>query len=270
MNHLLSATALVATIALTPAFASANNYGSSELGAHERCKRDEDNRQILGGFAGAVLGGVVGSQVAGRGARTEGSVIAGTLGALAGAGIADKSIDCDPVYPQGQTYPSGSYNGGPTYSGGGYSTGSTYPSPVGTTTYGSTQTYQDRVTVSNHPVYSDPYYGAGAISQGSTYTSGSASYPPSGSNSQYVSQTYSSAPTTTYASVPATTYSTPTTSRVVHSSPRTTSYAPSYSSYSHHNPQFRTVRTYGNYGSRRARRAHVGHYHGRYNCDMHH
>ena len=84
MNHLLSATALVATLAFTPALASANSFNGQT--PHERCKRDEDNRQILGGFAGAALGAVIGSQVAGSGARTEGSVIAGTLGALAGAG----------------------------------------------------------------------------------------------------------------------------------------------------------------------------------------
>jgi len=252
MNHLLSATALVASIALTPAFASANNFGSSELGAHERCKRDEDNRQILGGFAGAALGAVLGSQVAGSGARTEGSVIAGTLGALAGAGIADKTIDCDPVYPHEQTYSGGSYSGGQVYSGGtGYPTNSS----VGSTTYGSTQTYQDRVTVSTHPVYSDPTYGANTVSQGSTYSS-------------VPTTTYASAPTQTY-SAPATQYYTqsqPTQQRIVYASPRTTSYTPRYSSYTHsHDPQFRTVRTYGNYGGRSG-----GHYHGRYNCDMRH
>ena len=257
MNHLLSATALVATLAFSPAIANANNYGN----AHERCKRAEDNRQILGGFAGAVLGGVLGSQIAGSGARTEGSVIAGTIGALAGAGIADKSIDCDPVYPDQQAYsggttysssPSPTYSGGTTYSG-------------GSTTYGGTQTYQDRVTVSNHPVYSDPYYGAGAISQGTTYSAGTTTYPSSGSNSQYVSNTYS-APTTTYAA-PVTTYATPATTYV--SQPRTTHYSPSYSSYSH-DPQFRTVRTTSAYGSSRRARRHSNHYHGRFSCDMRH
>jgi len=34
------------------------------------------------------------------------------------------------------------------------------------------------VTVSNHPVYSDPYYGAGAVSQGTTYNTGTVTYPP--------------------------------------------------------------------------------------------
>ena len=255
MNHLLSATALVATLAFTPAIANANNFGN----AHERCKRDEDNRQILGGFAGAVLGGVVGSQLAGRGARTEGSVIAGTIGALAGAGIADKTIDCDPVYPEQRTYSSGTtYSSSPAYSG-----GTTYSG--GSTTYGGTQNYQDRVTVSNHPVYSDPSYGAGTISQGTPYSAGTTTYSPSGSNSQYVSNTYS-APTTTYAA-PVTTYATPATTYV--SQPRTTHYSPSYSSYSH-DPHFRTVRTTSAYGSSRRARRQNNHYHGRFSCDMRH
>ena len=265
MNHLLSATALVATLAFSPAIANANNYGN----AHERCKRAEDNRQILGGFAGAVLGGVLGSQIAGSGARTEGSVIAGTIGALAGAGIADKSIDCDPVYPDQQAYSSGTtYSSSPSPT---YSSGTSYSG--GSRSYGGTQTYEDRVTVSNHPVYSDPNYGAGAISQGTTYSVGTTSYPSSGSNSQFVSNTYT-APTTTYAA-PVTTYTPPATTyyappETTYVSQPTRAYSPSYSSYSH-DPQFRTVRTTSAYGgsSRRARR-HNNHYHGRYSCDMRH
>jgi len=259
MNHLLSATALVATLAFTPAIANANNFGANP---HEQCKRDEDNRQILGGLAGAVLGGVIGSQVAGSGARTEGSVIAGTIGALAGAGIADKTIDCDPVYPSQQGYPSGSsyssgtsvHSGSPVYSG---HTTQTYGNA---STYGSTQTYQDRVTVSNHPVYSDPYYGAGAVSQGSTYSSGTTSYPPSGNNSQYASNTttYSAPTTTAYASAPRTTYV----------SQPVTQYGTGYSQ-STYDPQFQTVRTSNYYGSRRAQRR-GRHYHGRYSCNDRH
>ena len=261
MKHLLSATALVATIAFSPAIASANNL------AHERCKQDEDNRQILGGLAGAVLGAVAGSQLAGSGARTEGSVIAGTIGALAGAGIADKTIDCDPVYPQQQGYSQGtSYSNGTvypsqgtTYQGTTYSGSSSHGNTVqygGTQTqYGGTQTHQNRVTVSDHPVYSNPSYGA------TTY--------PASSSSQYVtnsSSTYS-APVTTYASAPTTTYnSAPTTTYA--SQPSSTYYSPSYTRATH-DPQFRTVRTSSHYESSRARRRGL-HYHGRHSCDMRH
>ena len=255
MKHLLSATALVATIAFSPAIASANNL------AHERCKQDEDNRQILGGLAGAVLGAVAGSQLAGRGARTEGSVIAGTIGALAGAGIADKTIDCDPVYPQQQGYSQGtSYSNGTVYPSQGTTyQGTTYSgssSHGNTVQYGGTQTHQNRVTVSDHPVYSNPSYGA------TTY--------PASSSSQYVansSSTYS-APVTTYASAPTSTYYSVPTTTTYASQPSSTYYSPSYTRTTH-NPQFRTVRTSSHYESSRARRRGL-HYHGRHSCDMRH
>ena len=236
MNHVLPATILVAALAVSPAIASANNFEN----AHERCKRDEDNRQILGGVAGAVLGAVVGSQVAGSGARTEGSWIAGSLGALAGVGIADKSIDCDPVYPeQQQTHSQQSYSQPTSYSSSSqpvYSSGST-ASYGGSQSYQG-QTYQDRVTVSDHPVYSNPSYGASTAQ----YSSGT-QYASAGNYTSPDVTTYASAPTTTstststYVSQPAVTYaSTPTYSSA--SSYQTPSYSRSY-----HDPQFRTVRT---------------------------
>lgn len=274
MNHLLSATALVATLAFTPALANANNFNGST--PHESCKRDEDNRQILGGFAGGVLGAVIGSQVAGNGARTEGSVIAGALGALAGAGIADKTIDCDPVYPEQTGYSNGStYSSAPTYSGGTnyngpaasypatYSQGTSYPS---TASYGGTQTYEDRVTVSNHPVYSDPTYGAstapqtsyGSATSGTTYTGQSSGY------ALPTTTTYASAPQAPYSPAPVQTYAPQ--PRIVYASQPSPSYsAPSYSRSSH-NPNFRRVRTTSAYASPR-----VGnHFHGRHSCGDRH
>jgi len=244
MKHLLSATALVATLAFTPAIASANNFDP-----HQRCKADEDKRQILGGLAGAVLGGVIGSQVAGSGARTEGSFIAGTIGALAGAGIADKTIDCDPSYPDQRSYSGGTYTSSPVYSG----SGTTYS---GSSTYSSPQTYQDRVTVSNHPVYSNPTYGAQTYSQGTSYNSGTSYSAPVTSTAR---TTYASAPTTRYHSAPSTTYV---------SQPAITSYTPSYTRPAY-NPQYRTVRTSGYYADQRIGRR-GQHYHGRYSCDMRH
>ena len=195
MKHIISSTALVMALSMTPALAAANSFGGQE-NAHERCKRDEDTKQVLGGLAGAVVGGVVGSQVSGNGARTEGSAIGAVLGGLAGVGIADKAIDCDPVYDNdvyqssGAGHPAGSYpTSSTTYGGGSQTYGSS------TTYQGSPQPiYEDRVTVSNHPVYSDPTYGAGGLSQGTTYSAGSVTYPPSGNNSQYASQTYSPSP----------------------------------------------------------------------------
>ena len=180
MKNIISSTALVMALSMTPALAAANNFGGQET-AHERCKRDEDTRQVLGGLAGAVAGGVFGSQVSGNGARTEGSAIGAVLGGLAGVGIADKTIDCDPVYDNdvyqtsGASHPTGSYPQGSyptsstTYGGGSQSYGSS-TSYGGSQTYGGSQQpiYEDRITVSNHPVYSDPTYGAGGVSQGPT------------------------------------------------------------------------------------------------------
>ena len=284
MKHIISSTALVMALSMTPALAAANNFGGQE-NAHERCKRDEDTRQVLGGLAGAVAGGVFGSQVSGNGARTEGSAIGAVLGGLAGVGIADKTIDCDPVYDTGvhQTsgvshpvgshptgsYPQGSYpTSSTTYGGGTQSYGSS-------TTYGNTQQpiYEDRITVSNHPVYSDPTYGAGGVSQGTTYSSGTVSYPPSGNNSQYASQTYSSPPsygsTTTYQSTP--TYDT---LPVYDSAPvytNTTQGARVYAAstqpvyQSAPQPVYRTQQFSPRRGARRGL-----HRHGRYSCDMIH
>ena len=272
MKHLISTTASIAAICMLPTLAAANSYNSGYT-AHEKCKQSEDNRQILGGLAGAVAGGVFGSQVSGNGARTEGSAIGAVLGGLAGAGIADKSIDCDPVYDSS----SSGYAPAPTsqYGSTNYGSSSSYntaPSHSSTTTtYGSSgysgsqPYYEDRVTTSNHPVYSDPNYGAGAVSQGYTQSAGTVTYPPSGSNSQYASSTYSApAPTTRqyvplpvtatrqYVSAPVATprsyVHAPVARRVVYTAPARTGYV-------QHRPHKTRRRS---------------HHHGRYSCDMGH
>ena len=62
--------------------------------ARERCERDrqkESNKgAIVGGLAGAVLGGAV----SGKGAKTEGAVVGGVGGALAGRQISNKNNRC--------------------------------------------------------------------------------------------------------------------------------------------------------------------------------
>ena len=279
MKHIISSTALVMAISMTPALAAANNYGG-EATAHERCKRDEDNKQVLGGLAGAVVGGVFGSQVSGNGARTEGSAIGAVLGGLAGAGLADKAIDCDPVYEdRNQGYQSQGYQNQ------GYQTsGASYPATTSTTysgaaqSYGTSQPYyEDRVTVSNHPVYSNPTYGAGGVTQGTTYSSGTVSYPPSGNNSQYASQTsaptYSSTPTygSTYGS--GTSYGTTQGARVytaatppVYSQPRRVVQPVSHQTVYRSAPQ----PTYTTRPPARRIGRHTEHRHGRYSCNMHH
>lgn len=271
MKTLISSTAAILAISMTPAIAAANSNGYD---AHERCKKNEDGRQVLGGVAGAVLGGVVGSQVSGSGARTEGSAIGAVLGGLAGVGLADKSVDCDPVYETTETIyssqPTSQYGNTTQYGQPHYGAPQPVATQYGSTAYGSSSAYgstqpyyEDRVTVSNHPVYSNPTYGAGAVSQGTTYSTGTVTYPPAGNNSQYAYQTVGSTYGARDYTAPASqgayyTTSQPTSQRVVYSQP-----APQRTVYTQPAPA-RHVRPH------RRRGAGTMHYHGRYSCDMGH
>ena len=76
MKFLLS-TATIAALALVPATASAQFSGVN-------------GNTVLGGAAGAGIGGVLGSQIAGSGNRTEGAVIGAVLGGLGGSAIANR------------------------------------------------------------------------------------------------------------------------------------------------------------------------------------
>lgn len=229
---LLAITALVPSISL----AQTQYYQPSQYNAHDKCKSKESDKKLLGGVIGAIAGGVIGSQVSGNGARTEGSAIGAVLGGLAGAGIADKTVDCDPVYVStpSTTYGSGGYSSTqPTYGNGQY----------GSTQYSTIQQYPDQITYSTHPVYNNPTYGAnrGGVRHGTTYSTNTVTYPIS---------------TTTY---PAPVYST----RNI----RTTSYrAPTYSGRQVYNTR------YQNHGHSRpvSRRHSQRHYHGKYTCNTHH
>jgi len=288
MKRIFQTTTLIAAAAmLTTGTANANGYD-----AHQKCKQGEDNRQVIGGLIGAVAGGVLGSQVSGNGARTEGSAIGAVIGGLAGAGIADKSIDCDPVYTQGAAHTNGTvYSNGTGHSGGtvhsnsgqlagGYSGGTTqsgYPTSNShhtTTTVHPTYhssghissspppvVYEDQVTVSNHPVYSNPTYGANVNSYGTTYSTGTVTYPPSGHNTQY--QTHHSVPSThtpshapivTHTPIPQSYVAPPTSLHVAYVEP-----VPSYRPRRKHKK--RRARFNSGYGS---------HFHGQYSCNMHH
>ena len=89
----LAAVALAAATFATPALAHAGNYSTT---AYEDCRTNTEE-QVVAGAIGAVLGGVLGSQVSGNGARTEGSVLGAVLGGAAGAAIADGNNDCDKI-----------------------------------------------------------------------------------------------------------------------------------------------------------------------------
>jgi len=88
-NRLFAAAALAAATFTVPALAHAGNYSSN---SYEDCKRSDTEAQIIGGVLGALAGGVLGNNIAGGGAQTEGSVIGVAAGAAAGIAIANK--DC--------------------------------------------------------------------------------------------------------------------------------------------------------------------------------
>lgn len=187
---ILRTTALTLSALAFSGSALAQSYSHhSGYNAHEACKTSENKQKLIGGGIGAIAGAVIGSQVSGNGARTEGSAIGAVIGGLAGGGIADKRIDCDPVY---STHTSTSYSQ-PTYTQSTYTqptysqptyTQQTYTQPsysqssqnrivyvqqlpaAATTTSthyqtipAQTQHYPVRTTYSDHPVYSNPSYG---------------------------------------------------------------------------------------------------------------
>jgi len=59
-----------------------------------QCERDRQRASNQGAVVGGVAGAVIGSQVAGNGAKSEGAVIGGLGGVLAGRQIAKKDHRC--------------------------------------------------------------------------------------------------------------------------------------------------------------------------------
>jgi uncharacterized protein YcfJ len=58
------------------------------------CEKDRQQASNRGAIVGGVAGAVVGSQVAGNGAKSEGGVLGATAGVLAGRQIAKKDHRC--------------------------------------------------------------------------------------------------------------------------------------------------------------------------------
>jgi len=102
----LAAAAGVMTLS-TAAAAQAQPYGSSSYSApyYDSCRRDSNNRGIVGALLGAGIGATVGSQVAARGHRTDGSVLGGALGALGGAAVGSNTAACTPGYTSYRSAP---------------------------------------------------------------------------------------------------------------------------------------------------------------------
>ncbi|HWA60515.1 MAG TPA: glycine zipper 2TM domain-containing protein [Caulobacteraceae bacterium] len=76
--------AALAAAALVPSLASAQTS----------CEQRKHDNRVVGTVLGAGIGAVLGSQVAGHGARTEGSVIGGVGGAVIGNQIGKSATDC--------------------------------------------------------------------------------------------------------------------------------------------------------------------------------
>jgi hypothetical protein len=102
----LAAAAGVMTLSTSVA-AQAQPYGSSSYSApyYDGCRREANNRGIVGALLGAGIGATVGSQIAARGHRTDGSVLGGALGALGGAAVGSNTAACTPGYTPYRTAP---------------------------------------------------------------------------------------------------------------------------------------------------------------------
>ena len=87
----------------------AGYYGRSASATSVPCNRT-NNSTVAGGLIGALAGAVLGSNVAGRGDRTEGAVLGGIAGAVVGGAVgnANDRYKCDsrgPYFTQDETVP---------------------------------------------------------------------------------------------------------------------------------------------------------------------
>ncbi len=120
MNMLAKGALCAAAAAMTlggmalPTVASAQDGYYDGRGYHyDPCRRDTTQRGTTGALVGGGLGAVVGSNIAGRGVRTEGAVLGGLLGAAIGAGVGRESAACAPGHvPPPPPPPEASYGYG--------------------------------------------------------------------------------------------------------------------------------------------------------------
>ena len=78
----------IAMAALTPTMASAQD---------DSCRRDGNGR-IIGTAVGAGAGGLLGNVIAGRGDKTEGTVIGAVIGAVIGNQVSKSESGCNRAY----------------------------------------------------------------------------------------------------------------------------------------------------------------------------
>jgi len=102
MKTLMAVTAAAAVAAsglAAPVAASAQPRGV--VYKADPCRAEKKQAGATGAVLGGIAGAVIGSQVAGRGARTEGAVIGGVGGAVVGNQIGRHSVKCV-GYPRGR------------------------------------------------------------------------------------------------------------------------------------------------------------------------
>src|SRR5690349_11075873 len=74
--------------------AAAAEAKAREAEARIQCEKERQEASNRGAVVGGIAGAVVGSQVAGNGAKSEGGVLGATAGVLAGRQIAKKDHGC--------------------------------------------------------------------------------------------------------------------------------------------------------------------------------
>jgi hypothetical protein len=103
----------VSALAVAPSVAQAQSAYDNSGYYYDPCRRDQTNRSTIGGVLGALAGAAIGSNVAGRGVRTEGALLGGAVGAVGGAVVGNRSAACNSGYapPPRTSY----YREAPTY-----------------------------------------------------------------------------------------------------------------------------------------------------------
>jgi Glycine zipper 2TM domain len=69
-------------------------HSYKQAASKERCERARQNASNKGAVIGGVSGAVLGSAVAGHGAKTEGAAVGGLAGVLTGRQVAKKDHRC--------------------------------------------------------------------------------------------------------------------------------------------------------------------------------
>jgi len=89
------AAALLGTIVLAaPVTSFAQDFRSTSNG-FANCQVENRNNQVAGGVFGAVIGGVLGSQLSGRNARTGSTIAGASLGAITGSALGGTARNCN-------------------------------------------------------------------------------------------------------------------------------------------------------------------------------